>query len=176
MTHMAIESILVLLDNMKTEFLEILTWRIDDARDGQHEVSYQVDVRSRGDVSEFYSRIIVGQKDRAVALEARVTVLETEVRRHEWQRQAADDLAVQHIMRTQGPRGRRTRCNWWTLVARSSFGYDCSYYAVCLIDQGVAAQSAEQKQAGLGNGYNLQWLGPRPSTNCSRECFLLLNS
>ncbi|GJS26283.1 hypothetical protein Tco_0486903 [Tanacetum coccineum] len=35
------------------------------------------------------------------ALEARVTVLETEVRRHEWQRQAADDLAVQHIMRTQ---------------------------------------------------------------------------
>ncbi|GJZ10504.1 hypothetical protein Tco_0545263 [Tanacetum coccineum] len=35
------------------------------------------------------------------ALEARVTVLETEVHRHEWQRQAADDLAVQHIMRTQ---------------------------------------------------------------------------
>ncbi|GJY94991.1 hypothetical protein Tco_0511352 [Tanacetum coccineum] len=35
------------------------------------------------------------------ALEARVTVLETEVRRHEWQRQAANDLAVQHIMRTQ---------------------------------------------------------------------------
>ncbi|GJS96112.1 reverse transcriptase domain-containing protein [Tanacetum coccineum] len=28
-------------------------------------------------------------------------MLETEVRRHEWQRQAADDLAVQHIMRTQ---------------------------------------------------------------------------
>ncbi|GJT38472.1 hypothetical protein Tco_0938337 [Tanacetum coccineum] len=35
------------------------------------------------------------------ALEARVTVLETEVHRHEWQRQAADDLAIQHIMRTQ---------------------------------------------------------------------------
>ncbi|GJY68029.1 hypothetical protein Tco_0471011 [Tanacetum coccineum] len=34
-------------------------------------------------------------------LEAQVTVLETEARRHEWQRQAADDLAVQHIMRTQ---------------------------------------------------------------------------
>ncbi|GJV05414.1 hypothetical protein Tco_1343070 [Tanacetum coccineum] len=30
-----------------------------------------------------------------------ITVLETEVHRHEWQRQAADDLAVQHIMRTQ---------------------------------------------------------------------------
>ncbi|GKF34345.1 hypothetical protein Tco_0107545, partial [Tanacetum coccineum] len=35
------------------------------------------------------------------ALEARVTELETEVHRHEWQRQAADDLAVQYIMRTQ---------------------------------------------------------------------------
>ncbi|GJY34021.1 putative reverse transcriptase domain-containing protein [Tanacetum coccineum] len=35
------------------------------------------------------------------ALEARVTVLETEVRRHEWQHQAAEDLAVQYIMRTQ---------------------------------------------------------------------------
>ncbi|GJV98102.1 hypothetical protein Tco_1549679 [Tanacetum coccineum] len=35
------------------------------------------------------------------ALEARVTVLETEVRHHEWQRQTADDFAVQHIMRTQ---------------------------------------------------------------------------
>ncbi|GKB09886.1 hypothetical protein Tco_0843809, partial [Tanacetum coccineum] len=35
------------------------------------------------------------------ALEARVTVLETVVRRHEWQRHAVNDLAVQHIMRTQ---------------------------------------------------------------------------
>ncbi|GJW20064.1 hypothetical protein Tco_0027500 [Tanacetum coccineum] len=35
------------------------------------------------------------------ALEARVTVLETEVRRHEWQPQAVDDFAIQHIMRTQ---------------------------------------------------------------------------
>ncbi|GKC10951.1 hypothetical protein Tco_1007733 [Tanacetum coccineum] len=35
------------------------------------------------------------------ALEARVTVLETEVRRHEWQRQAADDVAIRLIMRTQ---------------------------------------------------------------------------
>ncbi|GKF13201.1 hypothetical protein Tco_0054663, partial [Tanacetum coccineum] len=35
------------------------------------------------------------------ALEVRVTVLEAEVRHHEWQRQAADDLAIQHIMRTQ---------------------------------------------------------------------------
>nr|GEY57410.1 putative reverse transcriptase domain-containing protein [Tanacetum cinerariifolium] len=41
--------------------------------------------------SESYSR----------ALEVRVAVLETQARRHEWQRQATDDLVVQYIMRTQ---------------------------------------------------------------------------
>nr|GEX91822.1 putative reverse transcriptase domain-containing protein [Tanacetum cinerariifolium] len=35
------------------------------------------------------------------ALKARVAVLETQARRHEWQHQTADDFAVQHIMRTQ---------------------------------------------------------------------------
>ncbi|GJT12084.1 hypothetical protein Tco_0859126 [Tanacetum coccineum] len=35
------------------------------------------------------------------ALEARVVVLETQANRHEWQRQGADDHAVEHIMRTQ---------------------------------------------------------------------------
>nr|GFD00289.1 hypothetical protein [Tanacetum cinerariifolium] len=34
-------------------------------------------------------------------LEARVVVLETHARHLEWQRRAADDLVVQHIMRTQ---------------------------------------------------------------------------
>ncbi|GKG38208.1 hypothetical protein Tco_0457431 [Tanacetum coccineum] len=53
-------------------------------------VSYQVDVRSR-ESSEFYSR----HYDVRAKIE-----LETEVCRHEWQRQAADDVAVQHIMRT----------------------------------------------------------------------------
>nr|GFA86635.1 hypothetical protein [Tanacetum cinerariifolium] len=41
--------------------------------------------------SEAYSR----------TLEARVVVLETLARRHKWQRQTADDFAIQHIMRTQ---------------------------------------------------------------------------
>ncbi|GKG12375.1 hypothetical protein Tco_0346612, partial [Tanacetum coccineum] len=93
-------------------------------------VTYQVDVCTR-ESSEFCTRHHDAQTDRAAvraeievlrrerlayeqegmetrqalagseahcrALEARVTVLETEVRRHE----AADDLAVQHIMRTQ---------------------------------------------------------------------------
>nr|GEV85379.1 hypothetical protein [Tanacetum cinerariifolium] len=66
-------------------------------------VSYQVDVRSRKS-SEFYSRHHDAQKDRAAVrakIEARVAVLETQARRHKWQRQTADDFAVQHIMRTQ---------------------------------------------------------------------------
>ncbi|GKF70304.1 hypothetical protein Tco_0203361, partial [Tanacetum coccineum] len=37
----------------------------------------------------------------APSTSCRATVLETKVHRHEWQRQAADDLAVRHIMRTQ---------------------------------------------------------------------------
>nr|GFB94590.1 hypothetical protein [Tanacetum cinerariifolium] len=36
-----------------------------------------------------------------VNYQARVAVLETQACRHEWQRQIADDFAVQHIMRTQ---------------------------------------------------------------------------
>nr|GFC80038.1 hypothetical protein [Tanacetum cinerariifolium] len=36
-----------------------------------------------------------------IALEVRVAVLETHAGRLEWQRQVADDFAVQHIMRTQ---------------------------------------------------------------------------
>ncbi|GKG03915.1 hypothetical protein Tco_0314302, partial [Tanacetum coccineum] len=71
-------------------------------------VSYQVDVRSR-ESSEFYTRHHDAQKDRVAVraeietLEERVTVLETKskVHRHKWQRQAAYDLAVQHIMLTQ---------------------------------------------------------------------------
>ncbi|GKF81101.1 hypothetical protein Tco_0239703, partial [Tanacetum coccineum] len=35
------------------------------------------------------------------ALEAGVTVLETQARRHEWQRQDANDRATRHIMRIQ---------------------------------------------------------------------------
>ncbi|GJZ73933.1 hypothetical protein Tco_0638079 [Tanacetum coccineum] len=79
-------------------------------------VSYQVDVCSR-ESSEFYSRHHDAQKDCAAvrakiealarseaysrALEARVTVLETQERRHEWQRQDADDRVTRYIMRIQ---------------------------------------------------------------------------
>ncbi|GJZ32535.1 hypothetical protein Tco_0577971 [Tanacetum coccineum] len=79
-------------------------------------VSYQVDVHSR-ESSEFYSRHHDAQKDHVAvraeievlrrerlayeALEARVTVLETQARRHEWQRQDADECATRHIIRIQ---------------------------------------------------------------------------
>nr|GFC31545.1 hypothetical protein [Tanacetum cinerariifolium] len=65
------------------------------------------------------------------ALEARVALLETQARRHEWQRQTVDDFAVQHIMRTQGLEAGARIDTWRTLVAVRRFGYDCSYYAVC---------------------------------------------
>ncbi|GJZ87026.1 hypothetical protein Tco_0658636 [Tanacetum coccineum] len=62
-------------------------------RDSQDPLWPIESIISRQDLarSEAYSR----------TLEARITLLETEARRHEWQRQTADDLAVQHIMRTQ---------------------------------------------------------------------------
>ncbi|GJT99822.1 hypothetical protein Tco_1110161 [Tanacetum coccineum] len=66
------------------------------ARQLLERVSYHVECRSRESL-EFHSRHHDAQKDRA-AVRAEI---ETEVHRHEWQRQAADNLAVQHIMRTQ---------------------------------------------------------------------------
>ncbi|GJV69711.1 putative reverse transcriptase domain-containing protein [Tanacetum coccineum] len=57
-------------------------------------VSYYVDVHSRESL-EFYSQHHDAQKDRAVVR------AEIEARRHEWQRQDADDCAMRHIMRIQ---------------------------------------------------------------------------
>nr|GFB61036.1 reverse transcriptase domain-containing protein [Tanacetum cinerariifolium] len=61
------------------------------------------------------------------ALEARVAVLETHARL-EWQRQAADDLAVQHIMRTQAlEAGARDDTLEDTALLRNSGGRDGSH-------------------------------------------------
>nr|GEV68154.1 hypothetical protein [Tanacetum cinerariifolium] len=46
-------------------------------------------------------KALARSEDYCRALEARVAVLETHAHRLEWQHQAADDLAIQHIMRTQ---------------------------------------------------------------------------
>ncbi|GKA30667.1 hypothetical protein Tco_0716972, partial [Tanacetum coccineum] len=89
--------------------------------------------------SEAYSR----------ALEARVTVLETQARRHEWQRQDADDRATRHIMRIQaseaGPRDDT------------------------LEDTGVAAAMAEAEASRVRNGYDINGSEPSPA-QAVREC------
>ncbi|GJS46884.1 putative reverse transcriptase domain-containing protein [Tanacetum coccineum] len=79
----------------------------DDLRDALSVIfglsELKVDVRSR-ESSEFHSRHHDAQKDRATVraeIEAQVTVLETEVHRHEC-RSAADDLGCSHIKRTSG--------------------------------------------------------------------------
>ncbi|GJX23141.1 putative reverse transcriptase domain-containing protein [Tanacetum coccineum] len=71
-------------------------------------VSYQVDVLFVvGEVEVLHNDIRCSQKALARseaynrALEARIIVLETQARRHEWQRQDADDHATRHIMRIQ---------------------------------------------------------------------------
>ncbi|GJR61663.1 hypothetical protein Tco_1503825 [Tanacetum coccineum] len=72
------------------------------------------------ETTTYYSQTWVREraavKPRLRALEARVTVLETEVRRHEWQRQAADDLAFTY-MRTRPWRLDHALTHWRTLVA-----------------------------------------------------------
>ncbi|GJS22258.1 putative reverse transcriptase domain-containing protein [Tanacetum coccineum] len=118
-----------------------------------------------------------------------VTMLETEVRRHEWQRQAADDLAVQHIMRTQaleaGARcyagassGSRTngtkeeppRSTPVTPTPNATPTTTVTEAQLqALIDQGVAAAMAEAEASRVRNGYNSNGSGPRP-TQTAREC------
>ncbi|GJT43396.1 hypothetical protein Tco_0952111 [Tanacetum coccineum] len=81
--------------------------------------------------------------------ELKEIMLETEVRRHEWQRQAADDLAVQHIMRTQA--------------------LEAGARVDTLEDTGVAAAMAEAEASRVRNGYNSNGSGPRPAQT-AREC------
>ncbi|GKF24998.1 hypothetical protein Tco_0080892 [Tanacetum coccineum] len=83
---------------------------------------------------------------------------------NEWQRQAADDLAVQHIMRTQALEA-GTRVD--------DIGGHC--YQAALINQGVAATMAEAEVSRVRNGYDNNASGPRPAQairKCSYSEFL----
>ncbi|GJZ39446.1 putative reverse transcriptase domain-containing protein, partial [Tanacetum coccineum] len=109
--------------------------------------------------SEAYSR----------ALEARITVLETQARRHEWQRQDADDRATRHIMRIQAlEAGARddtledTGCR--CLLPTKYYGQLPASMAL-----GVAAAMAEAEASRVRNGYDNNGLGPRPA-QAVREC------
>ncbi|GJU15129.1 putative reverse transcriptase domain-containing protein [Tanacetum coccineum] len=147
------------VDTMETRFGD--TRDVDDClRDGQHEgqlpamraeievlrrerLAYeQESIQTRQDLarSEAYCR----------ALEARVTVLETEVRRHEWQRQAADDLAVQHIMRTQA--------------------LEAGARVDTLEDTGVVAAMAEAEASRVRNGYTQHGSWTRPAQIARDNC------
>nr|GEX87513.1 putative reverse transcriptase domain-containing protein [Tanacetum cinerariifolium] len=84
------------------------------------------------------------------ALEARVAVLDTQAHRHEWQRQTADDFAVQHIMRP-GSGGWSTQ-KWHQREP-----------------QGVAAAMAEAEACRVRNGYDSNGSGPRLA-QAVREC------
>ncbi|GJV71451.1 hypothetical protein Tco_1491446 [Tanacetum coccineum] len=87
------------------------------------------------------------------ALRHEFTVLETEVHRHEWQRQAADDLAVQHIMQNAPIETTRStpvtptpNATTTTIVTEAQLQ--------ALIDQGGAAAMAEAEASMVRNGYN----------------------
>nr|GFB16337.1 reverse transcriptase [Tanacetum cinerariifolium] len=109
---------------------------------------------------EFYSRHHDAQKDRTtvraeievlrrVRLAYEKKMLETQAHRHEWQRQTADDLAVQHIMRTQA------------LEAGACID--------TLEDTRVAATMAEAEASRVRNGYDNNGSGSRPA-QAVREC------
>ncbi|GKA66665.1 hypothetical protein Tco_0766473 [Tanacetum coccineum] len=131
----------------------------------------QESIQTRQDLarSEAYSR----------ALEAWVTVLETQARRHEWQRQDADDRATRHIMRIQAlEAGARddtledTASRRSTPVTPAPTTTTTTVTKVqlrALIDQGVAAIMAEAEASRVRNGYNSNGSGSRPA-QAVREC------
>ncbi|GJY19563.1 hypothetical protein Tco_0391054 [Tanacetum coccineum] len=90
-----------LVDTMETRFRDTERRMMTALEMVNRRVSYQRDLLTSKRRMEDRFKALARSEAHCRALEARVTVLETEVRRHEWQRQAADDLAVQHIMRTQ---------------------------------------------------------------------------
>ncbi|GJR15814.1 putative reverse transcriptase domain-containing protein [Tanacetum coccineum] len=132
--------------------------------------------------SEAYSR----------ALEARVTVLETQARRHEWQRQDTDDRVTRHIMRIQDLKAgasddtledtaskryrsfvlisypkmapkRTTRSTPVTPTPNATTTTTITEAQLqALIDRGVAAAMAEAEASRVRNGYDSNGSEPRP--------------
>nr|GEW55432.1 putative reverse transcriptase domain-containing protein [Tanacetum cinerariifolium] len=153
------------VDTMETRFRDTERRMMTALEMVNMRVSYQVDVRSRESL-KFYSRHHDAQKDRVAVraeIEARVSVLETQARRHEWQRQTADDFAVQHIMRTQAlEAGARI-----DTLEDTENGTKENHKA--LIDRGVDAAMAKAEASIVRNGYNRNGSGPRLA-QAVREC------
>nr|GEX57938.1 hypothetical protein [Tanacetum cinerariifolium] len=126
-----------------------------------------VDVRSR-ESSKFYSRHHDAQEDHAAVraeIKARVAVLETQAYRHEWQRQTADDFAVQHKMAPK----RTTRSTQVPPAPTVTITTITEAQLQALINQEVAAAMAEAKASRVRNGYGSNGSGLRLA-QVVREC------
>nr|GFA66436.1 hypothetical protein [Tanacetum cinerariifolium] len=122
--------------------------------------------------SEAYSR----------TLETRVAVLESQARRHEWQRQTTDYFAVQHIMRTQALEAgkmapkrttRPTQVPPVTPALTTTITTVTEAQLQALINQGVAAAMADAEASRVRNGYGNNGSGPRLAQQAVRECTYL---
>ncbi|GJR25045.1 hypothetical protein Tco_0973572 [Tanacetum coccineum] len=103
-------------------------------------------------------------------LEARVTVLETQARLHEWQRQDEDDRATRHIMRIQALEA-GARDDTLEDTGSSAYGYFSTILSIpvtptlttttvtkaqlqALIDRGVTTAMVEAEASRVRNGYD----------------------
>nr|GFA97793.1 hypothetical protein [Tanacetum cinerariifolium] len=91
------------------------------------------------------------------ALEARVAVLETQARRHEWQCQTVNDLAKMAPKRTT----RSTQVPPVTPAPTATTTIVTEAQLQALIDQGVTAIMAEAKASRVRNGYDSNGSEPR---------------
>ncbi|GJV03477.1 putative reverse transcriptase domain-containing protein [Tanacetum coccineum] len=100
------------------------------------------------------------------ALEARVTVLETEVHRHEWQRQAADDLKMAPKRATRSTPATTTTpaptATTTTTVTNAQLQ--------AMINQGVSAALAARDATRNGTDSHSSGTGVRGSERVAREC------
>ncbi|GJT21444.1 hypothetical protein Tco_0891381 [Tanacetum coccineum] len=124
------------------------------------------------------------------ALEARVTVLEIKARRHEWQRQATDDLAVQHnhaypawsllsfgVLQLAGENGTKRKAHEvkpgqlphqsQTLITTTSV---TSAQLQAMIDEGVTAVLAARATTRNGDDSHTSGTGVRRNERAVREC------
>nr|GEW72769.1 hypothetical protein [Tanacetum cinerariifolium] len=180
------------VDTMETMFRDTERRMMSALEMVNMRVSYQVDVCSR-ESSVFYSRHHDAQKDRAAVraeieaysrtLEARVAVLETQARRYEWQRQTADDFAIQHIMRTQSlEAGARIdtledtgSSSWTRSIADQETTNTTSVTNAqlqAMIDQGVTAALAERDalRSTISDDSHNSKTGARRTERATREC------
>nr|GEZ10275.1 hypothetical protein [Tanacetum cinerariifolium] len=89
------------VDTMGTRFRDTERWRMTALDMVNMRVSYQRERLAYEQESIQNHKALAKFEAYSRTLKARVTVLETQARRHEWKHQTADDFVVQHIMRTE---------------------------------------------------------------------------